>query len=115
LQRHLASNQCPAPLEARLREALQQLAADAESQESYLRRIGTWPTLDEVALDLDDVAEAAAPALSPIVRERVESVSRKLAEMSGESNLSLWEPEALRGRDWAKVRALAADALSALG
>jgi hypothetical protein len=29
----------------------------------YLQRIGTWSSLDELALELDDVAEAFEPSL----------------------------------------------------
>jgi hypothetical protein len=103
------------PLEARLREALERLAADAESQESYLRGIGTWPSLDELALDLDDVAEAAVASLSLALRERVESLSRRLSEMSGSEYVRLWQSDALDGPEWAEVRSRASDALSALG
>ena len=46
---------------AMLRQALERLAADAEAQKAYLRDLRTWPSLDELALELDDVAEAAAP------------------------------------------------------
>jgi hypothetical protein len=46
--------------EEMLREALERLAADAETQADYLRQLGTWPSLDELALELDDVAEASS-------------------------------------------------------
>ncbi len=39
-----------------LREALEHLGDDAEAQERHLRELGTWPSLDDLALDLDDVA-----------------------------------------------------------
>jgi hypothetical protein len=54
-----------------LLKSLENLAADAEAQERYLREIGTWPSLDELVLEFDDLArssEAWAPAL---LRERI--------------------------------------------
>jgi hypothetical protein len=101
--------------EPMLRQALEHLAADAEMQEQYLRQLGTWPSLDELALELDDVASASEAWAPQELREAVQPVSRKLDEMSGEQNAELWEPEALRGNEWAEVRRLAARALVALG
>jgi len=45
--------------EPTLRAALEHLAADADAQAEYLRELGTWPSLDELALELDEVAEAS--------------------------------------------------------
>lgn len=98
-----------------LRAALEHLAADAQGQERYLRELGTWPSLDELALDLGDVAEASETWSRPVLRERVRLLSQKLDAMSGEANAKLWEPEALHGPEWAEVRGLAADALAAFG
>jgi len=49
----------------------------------------------------------------PPLRGRVRALDRKLVEMSGKENASLWEPEALRGPEWAEVRTLAGEALAA--
>ena len=48
-----------------LREALEHLAADAEAQAAYLRKLGTWPSLDQLALEFDDVAEASGSPTFP--------------------------------------------------
>jgi hypothetical protein len=45
--------------DTQLADALTHLAADAQAQERYLRQLGTWPNLDELALEVDD-AEAAS-------------------------------------------------------
>jgi hypothetical protein len=98
-----------------LRQALEHLAASAEAQESYLRELGTWPSLDELALELDDVAQASEASATPELRQTVQRLDQKLNEMSGERNAPLWEPQALDGSEWAEVRQLAAEALAALG
>ena len=98
-----------------LREALERLAADAETQAAYLRKRGTWPSLDELALELDDVAEASEAWASPALRDRVRALSRQLDQMSGEQKARHWQPEALHDAEWAEVRRLAAEALAAFG
>ena len=95
-----------------LLEAVTRLAADAKEQEQYLRQQGTWPSLDELALDFDDVERAAtvpAEAVGPLQR-----LSEKLDAMSGQANSRLWEPDALSDPEWNDVRLLATDALTAL-
>lgn len=98
-----------------LRNALEHLAADAETQARYVKQLGSWPSLDELALELDDVAKATESWASPMLRERVRELSSTLDQMSGEANAHLWKPEALHTREWAEVRALASRALAALG
>src|SRR5438477_4427574 len=102
------------PTEPILREAFEHLSADATAQEHYLRQLGTWPSLDELALDLGDVASASETWEPRVVMEAVQRVSAKLDEMSGQQNKSLWELAALRGCEWAEVRRLATEALVAL-
>jgi hypothetical protein len=98
--------------ESLLREALERLAADAETQAAYLGQIGTWPSLDELALTLDDVAAASESWASPALRGRVRDLMQALDEMSGAENASHWRPEALHEPEWVNVRRLAADALA---
>ena len=97
-----------------LREALDRLAADPETQARYLRQLGSWPSLDELALELDDVAAASESWTSPALRDRVRLLSVKLSEMSGEANARLWQSESLHTAEWADVRALAAQALEVM-
>jgi hypothetical protein len=96
-----------------LGEALERLAGDAEEQEQYLRAIGTWPSLDELALELDDVSGASEGWVSPELRACVRLLDEKLDGMSGDEQAAMWEPEALTGPEWAEVRRLAADAVVA--
>ncbi len=97
-----------------LRDSLERLGAEAERQARYVRDLGLWPSLDELALELDDVAGAAESWMTPEATARVRALSNKLGEMSGEANAHLWEPTALGGPEWADVRVLARQALAAL-
>ena len=100
------------PDDPRLAETLAHLADDASAQERYLRKIGTWPSLDELALELDDVtgSDVVAEAAGPLLQR----LSETLDEMSGAGNARLWEPDALHNPEWDEVRRLARDALTAL-
>jgi hypothetical protein len=97
--------------ERMLREALERLAAEPETQVRYLQRLGSWPSLDELALELDDVAAASESWASPALRDHVRLLSMKLDEMSGEANARLWQSEAIRTGQWGDVRDLASEAL----
>ena len=98
--------------------AVERLGDSADDQIAYLRRQGSPPSIDELALELDDVAEAAisAPGLVTIEQARlVRDLDRALEAMSGPDHVPLWTEEALNcAPEWAHVRQLATVALEAL-
>jgi hypothetical protein len=100
--------------EPMLHEALERLASDPETQARHLRQLGSWPSLDELALELDDVAAASESWASPTLGHRLRLLSTKLSEMSGEANAHLWQAEALHTAEWADIRDRAAQALEAM-
>ncbi len=94
-----------------LRDAVDHLALSAEDQVQWLKEIGTYPSADELALELDawlPLADqlAAAEMLSPALVEQISVMDRILDEISGiEEN---WTPEALETDvRWAEVRRIA--------
>lgn len=97
-----------------LKGALKQLAADAAEQEAYLSRLGVLPSIDELALELDDAMlgitlDDAEP------RRLLERLDAHLDQMSGAENARLWTVAALRtAPEWIEVRKLAAQVLLAL-
>jgi hypothetical protein len=97
--------------------ALSRLARPAEGQVAYLDTLGTDRSADELALELDDVAEAALAAelLSETQRTLLRDLDRQLGEMSGSDHAELWSHEALRTSPaWTEVRARARATLSEL-
>src|ERR1700688_3573652 len=98
-------------------EAVERLAAPADEQAAYIRSLGTWPSMDELALEFDDsfsplrAAESAATAPTDFVA--LGSLDRQLSEMSGHTNSHLWIEDALGGAEWQHVRELASAALAA--
>jgi hypothetical protein len=118
---------------ARLREALELLAADAEAQIDWLVKVELHPNVsdaevraddlwncDELALNLEDYT-VRLPALleDGLVSEanaaRIQAVDRYLADRSGHDHPEFWTFGALRGSpEWEQVRRLASIALAAL-
>jgi hypothetical protein len=68
-------------------EAVERLAAPADDQAAYVRSLGTWPSMDELALQFDDVfspvRDAASAATAPTGLVALRSLDRQLSEMTG--------------------------------
>jgi hypothetical protein len=99
---------------AMLRAAVTHLAAPADEQQAYLNSIGTGWSADELALEFDDVFEAALAldTLSPDAEAAVHQLDQQLSAMSGQEHSQLWMPAALEHEQaWATVRTLARRAL----
>ena len=101
--------------------ALTRLALPASEQARYLKEIGTAPSADELALELDDFV----PMLPTAVRDGAVSESQAVAiknvsdyvdSFSGPENAPLWEmSELYRAPQWEELRRLASTALKLLG
>lgn len=97
-----------------LLESVKRLAAAPDEQTAYVRQLGSYPSLDELALEFDDALRAPQPGDRP--QDWVDAVGQldaKLSAMSGQAKAALWRAEALTSTEWAEVRALAQQALSA--
>lgn len=97
------------------------LGAPAETQLAYLRKLGTYPSLDELALEFDDEYGRVRPedgpdenTLSPDTAAALAALDAKLTSMSRAINGQLWQPPALHGPEWSQTRSLALAALAAL-
>src|SRR5207245_3853288 len=89
-----------------LRDSLAILAAAPQDQAEYLRRKGVG--VDELALELDDVAEAVVAGwLHDEAAMAVRKVESRLLKMSGEANAQRWiEPVLFGAPEWGEVRKL---------
>jgi hypothetical protein len=102
-------------VETELIESVKRLAAPADEQVAYLRRLGSFPALDELALEFNDMVVPARATSSNAPSEWVEALHRldeRLDAMSGQANAKLWLAQALNGTEWAQVRELARAALA---
>ena len=100
--------------EKQLLESVKSLAAPPDEQVAYLRQLGTFPSVDELALEFDNMFDAAGTDPLGGAREWQEAVRRLdliLRRMSGPENAHLWVVEALDGPEWAEVRGAARHAL----
>lgn len=98
--------------------ALSRLARPAEGQIAYLEALGAEQSADELALELDDVAEAVLSApglLSEEQRSLLRDLDRQLEQMSSSEQADLWSQRALKTSPaWDQVRARARAMLSEL-
>jgi hypothetical protein len=101
--------------------ALTRLALPAAEQARYLEGLGSAPSTDELALELDDFV----PILPTAVRDGALSENQALAiknvndyagSFSGPGNARLWEVSELYvAPEWEELRRLASTALRLLG
>ena len=95
-----------------LRAAVKRLAYPERDGLAYLRQSGSYPSLDELALTLDDELGRVRTGLSadhPLLR-----LDKQVSEMSGRENAALWDAEALNTEAWIAVRRVAIEALAEL-
>ena len=79
-----------------------------------MKQLGSYPSLDELALEFDDALRAPQSGdRSQAWADALGQLNTKLNAMSGEQNAALWRVEALTTTEWAEVRALAQNALAA--
>jgi hypothetical protein len=105
-----------ATMTEQFQQALQRLASSAQEQESYLVKLGTAPSADELALEYSDALELVQADLDETVRGAARQLDRYLEEISGREHAELWTVAALHvAPEWMHVRELASSVLELLG
>lgn len=90
--------------------AVEHIASESSEQQAYLAGIGTPGTVDELALEFDDVAAAkddmlASGELTSAEHREVGLIGDLLTRISGHANAHLWTPAALTAsEEWATIR-----------
>lgn len=101
-----------ATMSLEFRKTVERLAASAQEQEAYLRRLGTAPSADELALEFSDVLMVERENLDEATRKAALILDRHLTEFSGPEKAELWTVAALHEAfEWARVRQLATEVL----
>jgi hypothetical protein len=101
-------------------QVLGRLAAPSQAQIDYLQHLGVAPLADELALEFHDLyllvpQLVAQRRLTRQQSKAIDTVSRKLDDMSASQDTSLWMEDALRSHPaWVEVRQLAAIAVKAI-
>lgn len=102
-----------------LLEAITLLASDPATQLAYLNSLGSYPVVDELALDFDAIASArndmlAKGEITAEEHQLLPKLDSMLDQMSGPANAALWTPEALQTHPlWSDVRREATQCLQA--
>jgi hypothetical protein len=95
--------------------AVAMLSEPAEVQVSYLERLGTAPSADELALELDDILPAVRARLPPDAQSAVLHLHAQVKKLSGPVHHHLWTVDALRqAPEWLEIRRVAQLALGQL-
>lgn len=102
-----------------LRSCLERLAAPSDEQRAWLRRLGPGTSPGALALDFDEeygaISDAGGGAsLSHAAFEALEALDEQLQAMSGPEGDPVFEPAALDGEYWTRVRELARRAIRAI-
>jgi hypothetical protein len=98
---------------------LRRLATDSTEQRLATVKLGTAPSVDELALEFDDVHRSAPLLLERGVltepeKKALDALDSYLRSLSGSANAGLWTLDALDRPEWEHVRRLAGAALVAL-
>jgi hypothetical protein len=105
----------------RLVTAVDHLAAEPVAQKAYLASEGFEGSVDELALEFDDLYVPLAPQLAQLdiphlAIEKLIRLDELLARMSGPQHAELWEPDALvTSHEWSEVRRLASGIVRDIG
>lgn len=101
-----------------LTRTLEKLALEPDEQIAYVAHLGSRGSLDELALELDDVLPAALSRPELLSKGQVVSLrdlDQRLDAISGPGKTDLWEERALWSSvEWSGVRAQARHALHAI-
>jgi len=101
-----------ATMTQQFREVVLRLASSADEQRAYLRKLGTAPLADELALEFSDLLPVVQDTLDESARRVARRLDEYLVGFSGEANAELWTVDALeRAPEWTRVRDLANELL----
>ncbi|MCB2262240.1 MAG: hypothetical protein LGR52_04775 [Candidatus Thiosymbion ectosymbiont of Robbea hypermnestra] len=98
-----------------LHSVLRNLSSSADEQLEYLTALGMQNSIDEIALEFDDIVGpfVADLKLPEAVRNKLRSIDERLNKMSDHKDL--WTPAALKSRqEWTEIRSVARRALDDL-
>lgn len=97
----------------KLVDAIEVLAYKSEKQIAFLKNLGTYPSLDELALQFDDGYLAFRNSADVVkeLREKLEQIDAIFDHMSDSPDKSLWEASSLDRDGWNDIRNLAEEVL----
>lgn len=100
-----------------LTRVIQLLAASSPEQQQHLQALGSWPALDELGLEFDDIYAVVPQLLGrrEVSAEAVQAIDELNAILAqSPSGSVLWTEGALDRPEWVQVRESASRALQLL-
>ncbi len=88
-------------------EKIENLSLSSEKQIKYLKDLGTYPSLEELALEFDD----AYRPLKGRVSEVIEKLNFLLDKLSDSEDVNIWETSSLNSAPWLEIRELSRNIL----
>lgn len=98
----------------RLFEVLNRLALPASEQVKYLTQLGVADSVDELALEFDDIYRPLEHMLDSLGNGAVAALCRQVDTALQSDNLE-WGFDGLYSADWDKIRRLASRAIRSIG
>ncbi|MDO3627540.1 hypothetical protein [Mucilaginibacter sp. BT774] len=96
-----------------LMSSIEMLAATSDNQREYLKKPGSFPCLDELALKFDDVYPAFKAqtqndsSIPESIREKFARIDSALNLLSNSGDKSVWDERALDTDPWTEIRNIA--------
>ncbi len=92
------------------------LSAKKEEQSSYLKKIGTYPSCEELALEYYDIYIVVSFKTNPLnlsndSLEQLKIINDVLDKISGPENEKFWIVDFLENEPWNEIRSLAEEVL----
>ena len=86
-------------------KAIECLSLSPDKQVDYLKGLGTYPYLDELALQFDDAFVSVKGRLTELIDE-LESLNSLLDNLSEEQYPDIWNAKSLGAPPWEQIRSL---------
>lgn len=97
-------------------KALSLLASDSTIQRQYLMDLGTFPIIDEIALEFDDAYKKFISQVDSILPnlllKKLNKINSLLDSFSEMNDKSIWLEASLDNASWTEVREIATSILS---
>jgi hypothetical protein len=97
--------------------SVEMLAATSDYQREYLKKLGSFPSLNELALEFDDVYpafKAQTQSDAPIpesILVKFDSIDSALNLLSDSDYQNVWDEKALDTQPWVEIRNIAISVL----
>ena len=86
---------------------IENLSQSSEDQIKYLKYSGTYPTVDELAIEFDDVLVALKGRTNERLVE-IESLNALLDDLNNKEDINIWKVKSIDTPPWEEIRKLVA-------